>query len=144
MDSPLEQTTANPPRLDTCMTRSGSSSSSILENSAPSGPKKLTSMLCDMVDDATMSKILECQGETLQTLQSTNHSLTKFNDFSAVRYAQCAKNLENHTRLLRDMKGDLDIIFKRIRALRTKVGTQYPTHFADIAKRRQEEEAEDD
>ncbi|KAJ3058590.1 hypothetical protein HK102_010405 [Quaeritorhiza haematococci] len=68
----------------------------------------------------------------MEVLRRTNNTFEPFNDFSQSRYADNAKNLENYTKLLKDMKTDLDIVFKRIRNLRAKVAAQHPAQYATV------------
>lgn len=51
----------------------------------------------------------------MQTLRRTNDTLETFNNFSLARYTENAKQVESYAKQLREMKEDLDIIFKRIR-----------------------------
>ncbi|KAG2172385.1 hypothetical protein INT43_004927, partial [Umbelopsis isabellina] len=79
-------------------------------------------------DDETLEKVLREQEEScvllthssdlllsLHLVKKTTDQITAFNDFSAARYAQVQKHLEAHTRLLKEIKVDLDSAFRKIR-----------------------------
>lgn len=57
----------------------------------------------------------------LQRFEKTNEMLTNCNALSASRLKQAGVEFKKHTQLLLDMKKDLDIIFKKIRNLKTKL-----------------------
>lgn len=56
------------------------------------------------------------------------------------------EDFKKHTKLLYEMKKDLDYIFKKIRSIQLKVSTQYPDAFAEAQPQRGSfaEEAEDE
>ena len=45
------------------------------------------------------------------------------------RYEYVAKNLKNDTKLLVELRKDLDYVFRRIRAIKTRLVSQYPDAF---------------
>ncbi|KAJ3038296.1 KxDL motif-containing protein 1 [Rhizophlyctis rosea] len=79
----------------------------------------------------------------MQTLRRTNESLETFNNFSAARYGENVKQLESYTKQLKEMKEDLDIIFRRIRAVKAKVATKHPAEYADVMALHNDEEDDD-
>lgn len=48
------------------------------------------------------------------------------NDFSANEFKRLEDELEKHTKLMKDMKKDLDYIFQRLRVVRGKIQTAHP------------------
>lgn len=66
----------------------------------------MTCVLLDQSSDKTIS---------LHLVKKTTDQITAFNDFSAARYTQVQKHLEAHTRLLKEIKVDLDSAFRKIR-----------------------------
>ncbi|TPX40097.1 hypothetical protein SeMB42_g02848 [Synchytrium endobioticum] len=83
-----------------------------------------------MLPTDTMSHIIHSQQETLHRLRTTNDALETFNHSSAARYLLEAKQMHSYTKLLRDVKVDLDHIFRRIRFLKASVASNHPTEFA--------------
>ncbi|KAI8917823.1 hypothetical protein DFJ77DRAFT_457943 [Powellomyces hirtus] len=127
-----------PEPLDTALTRSASSSSTIDERDSPA--KCLTRALASVVDEEAMTDMLDKQEQTIETLKQTSEALEKFNDASAMKYVQSAAALTNYTVMLKEMKLDLEIVFKRIRVLKAKVAAQHPEEYRAVAKAREEEE----
>lgn len=70
--------------------------------------------------------------------------LTNCNALSANRLKTVAPEFKKHTQLLVEMKKDLDYIFKKIRAIKTKLSTQYPDAFAEALRSSLAEECRED
>ncbi|KAJ3147252.1 hypothetical protein HDU86_008088 [Geranomyces michiganensis] len=121
------------------LTRSHSSSSS-LDVDSDSAAKSLTRALASVVDEQAMITMLAKQQDTVTVLKTTTQSLERSNDSSALRYVQCAAVLTQHTAMLKEMKTDLEAIFKRIRALKAKVAVQHPTEYREVERAREAEE----
>ena len=69
------------------------------------------------------------------------------NALSANRLKTAGEDFKKHTKLLNDMKKDLDYIFKKIRIIKSKISQQYPEAYAVAAPAKSTsfaEEAEDD
>jgi hypothetical protein len=49
---------------------------------------------------------------------NTTSTLTEFNEFSTKIYNQIYKEFETHTKIVIEMKKDLENVFKRIRVLK--------------------------
>ncbi|KAJ3177481.1 hypothetical protein HDU87_004500 [Geranomyces variabilis] len=144
-DSPARRSSqlpppAPPPPLDTAaLTRSHSSTSS-LDADSDSAAKSLTKALASVVDEHAMIAMLAKQQDTVDVLRSTTQTLERSNDNSALRYVQCAAVLTQHTAMLKEMKTDLEGVFKRIRALKAKVAVQHPAEYREIERAREAEE----
>lgn len=80
----------------------------------------------------------------LQRFEKTNEMLTNCNALSASRLKTVAPEFKKHTQTLLEMKKDLDYIFKKIRAIKTKLSTQYPTEFAEAVRNSLAEECRED
>lgn len=70
--------------------------------------------------------------------------LTNCNALSASRLKTVAPEFKKHTQMLVDMKKDLDYIFKKIRAIKTKLSSQYPNEFAEAVRNSLAEECRED
>lgn len=82
----------------------------------------------------------------LQRFEKTNEMTLNCNILSASRLKKATEDLKEHTKLLHDMKKDLDYIFKKIRTIKGKLTAQYPQAFAELEPQRNSfaEEAEDE
>merc|ERR1712226_1732959 len=76
--------------------------------------------------------------------EKTNEMLLNFNMLSAGRYDATQNEFKKHTRLLLDMKKDLDSIFKRVRVLKAKLSKQHPQAFKSVSNVFDEEEEEEE
>lgn len=70
--------------------------------------------------------------------------LTNCNALSASRLKMVGPEFKKHTQTLVEMKKDLDYIFKKIRAIKAKLSSQYPTQFAEALRSSLAEECEED
>lgn len=57
----------------------------------------------------------------LAKLVDTNTALKEFNAFSSSLYGGVAREFQQHTRMLKDLRKDLDAVYKRIRALKAQM-----------------------
>ena len=53
--------------------------------------------------------------DRLTKFEKTNATFGRFNDLSGARFLHLNQQLKNHTKMLVDMKKDLDSVFRRIR-----------------------------
>ncbi len=72
--------------------------------------------------------------------------LLNCNLLSTSRLKIASEEFKKHTKLLAEMKKDLDYIFKKIRIIKSKVSAQYPEAYAEanFSNRTFAEEAEED
>lgn len=80
----------------------------------------------------------------MQRFEKTNEMLTNCNALSAGRLKTVGPEFKKHTQLLLEMKKDLDYIFKKIRAIKTKLSTQYPEAYAEALRSSLAEECKED
>lgn len=82
----------------------------------------------------------------LQRFEKTNEMLLNCNLLSTSRLKVASDEFKKHTKLLAEMKKDLDYIFKKIRVIKAKVSSQYPEAYAEanFANKTFAEEAEED
>ncbi|XP_013201016.2 kxDL motif-containing protein CG10681 [Amyelois transitella] len=91
-----------------------------------SAPEVFVQGLAGMVDQTDVETIIRAQKNMLQRFEKTTEMLTNCNQLSASRLRAASVEFKKHTQLLLDMKKDLEFIFKKIRAIKTKLSTQYP------------------
>eukprot|EP01116_Phalansterium_solitarium_P004986 TRINITY_DN16239_c0_g1_i1.p1 TRINITY_DN16239_c0_g1~~TRINITY_DN16239_c0_g1_i1.p1 ORF type:complete len:136 (-),score=27.18 TRINITY_DN16239_c0_g1_i1:377-733(-) len=96
------------------------------ENASPSPAEVFTQELSSLINHDNVEQLLTLQTEIYQSLQQSSQALTSFNDFSAGAYGRLQKDFEQNTKLLKEMKRDLEYIFKKIRVLQQKLGRRYP------------------
>ncbi|KAJ8967410.1 hypothetical protein NQ314_002917 [Rhamnusium bicolor] len=77
-------------------------------------------------------------------LKKTNEMLTNCNALSASRLKTVGPEFKKHIQLLLETKKDLDYVFKKIRAIKSKLSTQYNEAFAEAVRSSFAEECEED
>ncbi|CAI2182833.1 5366_t:CDS:2 [Funneliformis geosporum] len=87
-----------------------------------------------MMNEIDLNKIVRTQTSIHEMLESNATSLTSFNDHSHIKYDELFKKLDSHSKTIKEMKVDLEYIFKKLRLLKTKVSTQYPDAHAEVKK----------
>lgn len=70
--------------------------------------------------------------------------LTNCNALSASRLKSVGPEFKKHIQLLLETKKDLDYVFKKIRAIKTKLSSQYPEAFAEAVRSSFAEECEEE
>ncbi|XP_045505186.1 kxDL motif-containing protein CG10681 [Colias croceus] len=94
-----------------------------------SAPEVFVQGLAGMVNQSDVEAIIRAQKTMLQRFEKTTEMLTNCNQLSASRLRAASLEFKKHTQLLLDMKKDLNYIFKKIRAIKTKLSTQYPDDY---------------
>lgn len=91
-----------------------------------SAPEVFVQGLAGMVNQNDVESVIRAQKNMLQRFEKTTEMLTNCNQLSASRLRAASTEFKKHTQLLLDMRKDLEFIFKKIRAIKTKLSTQYP------------------
>lgn len=94
-------------------------------------PEVFVQGLAGLVNQTDVEVMIRAQKQMLQRFEKTNEMLLNCNALSQSRLKIASDDFKKHTKLLNDMKKDLDYIFKKIRNIKTKLGTQYPQAFTE-------------
>ncbi|KAJ3201037.1 hypothetical protein HDU82_008414 [Entophlyctis luteolus] len=81
-----------------------------------------------------MSLLLRQQEASIERLAATEARLKSFNAFAQTRYEANTTRIDSHVAMLRAMKADLESVFKRVRALKTKVSKRHPTAYSQAVE----------
>ncbi|XP_065088111.1 kxDL motif-containing protein CG10681 [Ochlerotatus camptorhynchus] len=101
-------------------------------------PEVFVQGLAGLVNQTDVEVMIRAQKQMLQRFEKTNEMLLNCNALSQSRLKIASEDFKKHTKLLHDMKKDLDYIFKKIRNIKSKLSTQYPLPFAEAeAKNKQ-------
>ncbi|XP_075985277.1 kxDL motif-containing protein 1 [Anticarsia gemmatalis] len=114
-----------------------------------SAPEVFVQGLAGMVNQSDVETVIRAQKNMLQRFEKTTEMLTNCNQLSASRLRAASAEFKKHTQLLLEMRKDLEFIFKKIRAIKTKLSTQYPDAYksavaASIANRRPVDDEDDE
>lgn len=94
-------------------------------------PEVFVQGLAGLVNQTDVEVMIRAQKQMLQRFEKTNEMLLNCNALSQSRLKIASEDFKKHTKLLHDMKKDLDYIFKKIRNIKSKLSTQYPQPFAE-------------
>ncbi|XP_065347247.1 kxDL motif-containing protein CG10681 [Cloeon dipterum] len=98
-------------------------------------PEVFIQGLAGLVNQQDVESMIRAQKQMLQRFEKTNEMLINCNALSAGRLQSAQAEFKKHSQLLIEMKKDLDNIFKRTRALKTKLSAQYPQAFQECANK---------
>uniref|UniRef100_A0A336M7F4 CSON011527 protein n=1 Tax=Culicoides sonorensis TaxID=179676 RepID=A0A336M7F4_CULSO len=85
--------------------------------------------LAGMVNFSDSEVMIRAQKQMLQRFEKTNEMLVNCNALSTSRLKIAQEEYKKMTKLLLEMKKDLDYVFMKIRKIKGKLNTQYPTAF---------------
>jgi len=85
--------------------------------------------LAGLVNQQDVESMIRAQKKMLQRFEKTNEMLSNCNTLSATRLERASKDFRGHINHLNEMKQDLESVFKRIRAIKTKLSVQHPDAF---------------
>ncbi|RUS21805.1 hypothetical protein BC937DRAFT_91397 [Endogone sp. FLAS-F59071] len=100
-----------------------------------SSSETLTTRVLSAVNDQDLEQMLSKQAEIQTTFYTTTANLVAFNDFSAARYNDLHRKFESHARLVRDMKADLDVVFRKIRSLKAQLIAKHPEAYGKVLEK---------
>ncbi|CAF1046584.1 unnamed protein product [Didymodactylos carnosus] len=109
-----------------------SSLSTSTNDTSPTAPAIFTKLFLKEINNQDINGLLTVQRTMLEQLDKTNEKLDGINKLSAKRYADASKDYSSHIQLLTTMKTDLDLIFKRIKVLKTRLSKKYPEAFSSV------------
>ncbi|KAI9284676.1 hypothetical protein BC943DRAFT_325380 [Umbelopsis sp. AD052] len=95
-------------------------------------------------DDENLTQILSDQEESIKIYKKATDQLTAFNDFSTARFTQIQRHLETHTKLIKEIKNDLDAAFLKIRVLKQHCQERHPAEHEKALERYPPRVVEDD
>ncbi|KAJ8968192.1 hypothetical protein NQ317_006794 [Molorchus minor] len=107
-------------------------------------PEVFIQGLAGIVDQQDVESMIRAQKQMLQRFEKTNEMLTNCNALSASRLKSVAPEFKKHMQLLLETKKDLDYVFKKIRAIKSKLSTKYPEAFSEAVRSSFAEECEED
>jgi len=88
--------------------------------------------IATMMDHNAINKLQNMQTEMMQKLTEANHSFTTFNDFSTTQVEKLIRDFEKNTKMLKELKADLDSIFRRTRNIRNRLQPHLPEGMTDL------------
>ncbi|KAL0271644.1 UNVERIFIED_CONTAM: hypothetical protein PYX00_008671 [Menopon gallinae] len=90
--------------------------------------------LAGIVDQQDVQSMIRAQKQMLQRFEKTNEMLTNCNALSSNRFKLASTEFKKHMTLLLGMKKDLNYIFKKVRIIKERLATSYPTAYNEACK----------
>ncbi|KAN0042864.1 hypothetical protein ACTA71_010494 [Dictyostelium dimigraforme] len=113
-------------------------------DSEPTPSKTLTDQILGLTNQNDVNNILNLQTEILKKQYEANHMLSHFNEYSSQKYHQMSSDFEKHTKMLKEMKKDLDYIFKKTRNLQILLNEKFQIPGVTDQYNEENEEDEED
>ncbi|KAI8328771.1 hypothetical protein BC941DRAFT_476746 [Chlamydoabsidia padenii] len=89
-------------------------------------PHTIAHHLTQLDNQQDVTTMLKSQDQCRDIYHSSQENLTAFNNFSKARYDQVHGHFESHTKLLRQVKIDLDGVFIKLRKIKAQLELKYP------------------
>lgn len=84
------------------------------------------------------------QKKSLEIYKDTQQKLEAFNKYSKARYQEVYRHFELHTKLLKEVKGDLDGVFIKLRKIKNQLALKYPNEMEKVLQKYPPPQVEDD
>ncbi|XP_065647257.1 kxDL motif-containing protein 1 isoform X2 [Hydra vulgaris] len=94
---------------------------------------ELISLLNGLTQSKNTSGIISTQKSTLNQYEETNEMMRQFLNLSDTTYKKLSVSYATHIKTLNNLQKDLELTFKKIRALKTKLNESYPQAFQATA-----------
>ena len=88
--------------------------------------------LAGIVNQQDVESMIRAQKKMLQRFEKTNEMLSNCNSLSASRLERANKDFTRHVLHLKDVKKDLEVVFRKIRSIKTKVAKNHSESFIAI------------
>ncbi|KAI8890793.1 hypothetical protein K501DRAFT_236489 [Backusella circina FSU 941] len=89
-------------------------------------PHQLAQQFLELQNEQDIQTIIKDQQQCLEIYKSSQQKLEAFNNFSKARYQDVHKHFEVHTKLLKEMRGDLNNVFTKLQKIKRQLAQQYP------------------
>ncbi|RCH89175.1 hypothetical protein CU097_011781 [Rhizopus azygosporus] len=83
----------------------------------------------NLKNEQEMQVLMSKQQECLKMYKQAEKNLEAFNRFSAARYQMVHKQFEQHNKLLKQIKKDLNSVFLKLNKIKNHLNTTYPNQY---------------
>ncbi|KAI7900232.1 uncharacterized protein BX663DRAFT_517986 [Cokeromyces recurvatus] len=98
-------------------------------------PSHFANQLLQLKSEDEIKTITKDQDECLANYKEIEQKLEAFNKFSQARYQNIHKHFEAHTKLLKEIKEDLNSVFIKLRKIKNQLGLKYPNEMEQVLKK---------
>lgn len=95
----------------------------------PTPARVLAGEITSLVSKDDIEVTLQIQKEIKDKMGQTISAITEFNEHSEKELSNIGAQLEEYTKMNKEMKKDLEDIFKRLRVLKVELMKKYPSEF---------------
>ncbi|KAG1049052.1 hypothetical protein G6F43_008596 [Rhizopus delemar] len=100
-----------------------------------STPNHIAEKILNLKNEEDIATISRDQDECLDAYRDSEKRLEAFNKFSKARYQDIYQHFEQHTKLLKQMKKDMNSVFTKLRKIKSQLNEAYPEqHKAAVDK----------
>jgi len=101
----------------------------VMQPEPPQASEVFAKEVISLIGHNDVWHILDMQGDIKESLVASTETLVKMNELSKQEYNKIEEDFEKHTRMMKEMKSDLDYIFQKIKFIRTKLDQHCPEAF---------------
>ncbi|CEI98932.1 hypothetical protein G6F70_008422 [Rhizopus microsporus] len=83
----------------------------------------------NLKNEQEMQVLMSKQQECLKMYKQAEKNLEAFNRFSTARYHMVHKQFEQHNKLLKQIKKDLNSVFLKLNKIKNHLNTTYPNQY---------------
>ncbi|KAI9293762.1 hypothetical protein K502DRAFT_325172, partial [Neoconidiobolus thromboides FSU 785] len=105
--------------------------------------KSLSSPLENIVDDEDLNSINEKQEENIHQLRDIIIESKQFHELANQKYYNLSNKFDHHTLKIQKFQSELQLIFKRIRTIKSRLASQHPSILKQIQLEYPDIEVED-
>eukprot|EP00743_Colponemidia_sp_Colp-15_P006842 GILK01007379.1.p1 GENE.GILK01007379.1~~GILK01007379.1.p1 ORF type:complete len:124 (+),score=24.25 GILK01007379.1:31-372(+) len=88
-------------------------------------PTDASAVFCNefqsLANEDSVARMVSSQREILAALVSAREGMTNFNEHATHKFGAMSASLLHYTKLMKEMKEDLDYVFKKIRVVSTRL-----------------------
>ncbi|KAH3756062.1 KxDL motif-containing protein 1 [Pelomyxa schiedti] len=86
--------------------------------------RQVSACVVKMIAGEPLDPLINTQKDIIAKAHKTTETINKFNEECAAKFAELGPAIEKHTKMVNNMKKDLEVVFKRIRAIRVAMQQQ--------------------
>merc|ERR1712141_783603 len=88
--------------------------------------------LAGIVNQQDVESMIRAQKKMLQRFEKTNEMLSNCNSLSASRLERASKDFTRHVLHLKEVKKDLEVVFRILKNIKTKVSNAHPETYTAL------------
>ncbi|KAI9475718.1 MAG: hypothetical protein EXX96DRAFT_275573 [Benjaminiella poitrasii] len=107
-------------------------------------PNHLANQFLQLKSEEEIKAIIKDQDDCLVSYKDIEQKLEAFNKFSQARYHSIHRHFESHTKLLKEIREDLNSVFIKLRKIKNQLVLKYPNEMEQVLKKYPPPKIDDD